>query len=213
MLIVESDPASRLSITSWFDAAGYTIAPTRPRLPMLRAFELSSPDIVLVDQTVGGLAFIKVIRDCSDVPIMAIASTTDSEESRIRTLELGADDIVMPGKEMLARARALLRRVARGMPYSNTLQIDLDSHQVRKGNQVIELPHREFELLAHLAASPHKVFKHAELLQDLWGLPLDAARLVTITEYVYRIRRKIEDDPAHPCHLVTVRGAGYRFEP
>lgn len=215
MLIVEEDPATRFSITSWFRGCGYSVAPIPRYGTLLRAYEESRPDLVLVDQTLKGMAFLGVLRLQSNVPIIVIARPGDTEDTRIRALELGADDVISPGREMLARARAVLRRAQQLTNLDSTvLHIDRVSRQIRKGGKLIPaMPEREFELLAFFAASPHRAFNHSELLEEVWGVPMDRRHVKAVIEHVYRLRRRIEDNPERPKHLITVRGVGYRFEP
>lgn len=212
MLIVESDPTVRASLHSWFRGAGYSIVQLPAGASKIRAFEAAHPDLVLIDQTSDGLVVLGALRERSTVPIMAIATSNDTEATRIGVLELGADDVVAPGREMLARARALLRRIARQVA-TDELFIDLQGHQVRKGDQRIDLPKREFEVLAFLASSPRRVFSHMQIMDGVWGAKSSEQRITTVAEHVYRIRHRIEDDPVRPRYVVTVRGAGYRFEP
>jgi two-component system, OmpR family, response regulator MtrA len=133
-------------------------------------------------------------------------------------LESGADDyIVKPfkPKELVARVRARLRRFDPQSPellIIGDLTIDVAGHSVRRDGKTVNLTPLEFDLLACLARSPHKVFTRDELLEKVWGYKHAAdTRLVNV--HVQRLRSKIEHDPEHPDIVVTVRGVGYKAGP
>jgi DNA-binding response OmpR family regulator len=92
------------------------------------------------------------------------------------------------------------------------LKIDLDTHEVERSGELIELTAMEFNLLAFLASSPRQVFSRQQLLQNVWASSSEWQDEATVTEHIRRVRRKIEADPDHPRWITTVRGVGYRFE-
>jgi two-component system, OmpR family, phosphate regulon response regulator PhoB len=92
------------------------------------------------------------------------------------------------------------------------LKIDLDTREVERSGELIELTAMEFNLLAFLASSPRQVFSRQQLLQNVWASSSEWQDEATVTEHIRRVRRKIETDPDHPRWITTVRGVGYRFE-
>jgi two-component system alkaline phosphatase synthesis response regulator PhoP len=153
----------------------------------------------------------------------------DDEVDRVRGLELGADDYItkpFSPREVMARVRAVLRRLpggpqARqepGRPSDATrivageLDIDPRSREVRRGGETLHLTPKEFDLLHLLATEPGRVFSRIDLLDELWDFSFDGDP-ATVTVHVRRLREKIEEDASSPRHLVTVWGAGYRFDP
>ena len=159
------------------------------------------------------------IRRHSAVPVI-VCSGRDSEEDRIRTLNLGADDFVVKPfsfAELEARVRAVLRR-GNGEPAATCLHhgdlvVDRDTRTVTVRDEVVPMTRKEFDLLAFLAASPGQVFSREDLLERVWGSTEEWQGRSTVTEHVRRVRLKIEPDPDSPRWITTVRGVGYRFSP
>jgi two-component system phosphate regulon response regulator PhoB len=133
---------------------------------------------------------------------------------------LGADDYVIKPfspAELSARIASVLRRVrpsdAQTRLDFDGLQIDRASREVTVRGQVVDVPAREYEVLAFLASSPRQAFSREQLLEQVWGSSGNRQGAATVTEHVRRLRRRIEEDPEHPRWLKTVRGVGYRFDP
>jgi two-component system response regulator VicR len=184
-------------------------------------FQLVILDIML--PKLDGFSVCKEIRAHSTVPILML-SAKETEVDKVLGLELGADDYVtkpFSPRELVARVRAILRRmrtvesaheqhsdqILRGGP----LTLNLTSYEVRKGDQVIELTPREFELLRYLVARAGQVFSRESLLEEVWGYDYYGdVRTVDVT--VRRLREKIEDNPAQPELIKTKRGIGYYFQ-
>jgi two-component system response regulator VicR len=181
------------------------------------------PDLVVLDimlPKLDGWQVCQRLRQHSTVPIIMLTAK-DEETDKVLGLELGADDYVtkpFSPRELLARIRALLRRVqSYKIQDGNMVQlsfgdlsIDLESYEVQKRDQVIDLTVREFELLKFLALSPGRVFSRETLLEKVWGYDFYGdIRTVDVT--VRRLREKIEDDPGNPVYVQTKRGIGYYF--
>lgn len=186
------------------------------------SFNLVILDIML--PKLDGFSVCREIRAHSSVPILML-SAKEAEVDKVLGLELGADDYVtkpFSPRELVARVRAILRRLRpvdnhqeaaqndqllRGGP----LVLNLTSYDVRKGDAVIELTPREFELLRYLVAHAGQVFSREGLLEEVWGYDYYGdVRTVDVT--VRRLREKIEDNPAQPELLKTKRGIGYYFQ-
>lgn len=182
------------------------------------------PNLVILDimlPKLDGFSVCREIRTFSAVPILMLTAK-EAEVDKVLGLELGADDYVtkpFSPRELLARVRAILRRVkaqAHPVQESHTIRggdlvIDLTSYEVRKGDHLIDLTPREFDLLRHLATHAGQVFTREALLQEVWGYDyFGDVRTVDVT--VRRLREKIESNPAQPEYIRTKRGIGYYFQ-
>jgi two-component system response regulator MtrA len=162
----------------------------------------------------GGVDICRDIRVESGVPIVMLTAKSDTSDV-VKGLEAGADDYIakpFAPRELVARVRTRLRRLSTLEIETLTigdLTIAVESHQVRKGDQAINVTPLEFDLLLALARQPKHVFTREQLLKQVWGYqnPADT-RLVNV--HIQRLRAKIERDPDNPEIVVTVRGVGYR---
>jgi len=173
-----------------------------------------------------GFEVCRNIRKELNTPILMLTAR-DDEIDRVVGLEVGADDYLIKPfsmRELMARVKALLRRVRlikEDTALANTnkteimrfgsLSIDLDRHEVRRENEVINLKPKEYELLVCLAKHPGRVYTREMLLEQIWGWEyIGDSRTVDV--HIRWLREKIEVDPSNPKHLITIRSAGYRFE-
>jgi two-component system response regulator VicR len=178
------------------------------------------PDLILLDVMLpkkDGYQVCQEIRSFLSVPIIMLTAR-DSEIDKVLGLELGADDYVtkpFSSRELIARVKANLRRqnsemVTQTKPryVIGQLVIDTSTYQVTKNEEVIDLTHREFELLAYLTRHRGKVLTREHLLHEVWGFDyLGDIRTVDVT--IRRLREKIETDPSEPEYILTRRGVGY----
>jgi len=183
----------------------------------LEAFHTEKPDLVLLDLMLPGRGGVEICRDIraeSGVPIVMLTAKSDTNDV-VKGLEAGADDYVakpFAPRELVARVRTRLRRLS-GVEVETLkvgdLTIAVESHQVRKAGQIVNVTPLEFDLLLALARQPKHVFTREQLLKQVWGYqnPADT-RLVNV--HIQRLRAKIENDPDNPEIVVTVRGVGYR---
>jgi two-component system, OmpR family, KDP operon response regulator KdpE len=170
---------------------------------------------------VDGLAICKRIRERTEAPIIVL-STIGAEQTKIKALDLGADDYLeMPFsmEEFLARVRSALRRWVsqknsitrdRKVINSGDLSIDCDSHQVVLAGAEVHLTPTEFRLLQYLAQNQGKVISHRKILQAVWGAEYGDEREY-LRVYISQLRHKIEGDALNPSHILTEPGVGYRF--
>jgi two-component system KDP operon response regulator KdpE len=181
------------------------------------------PDLVVLDLGLpdgDGVDLIRQLRGWSQVPVLVLSARTD-EEDKIQALDAGADDyLVKPfgARELLARVRAQLRRRAAGSAAVGTLiefgevKIDLAHRSVARAGELLHVTPIEYRLLVHLAAHPHCVLTHRQLLQAVWG-PHHTQDTHYLRVYMGQLRKKLERDAAQPRHLLTETGIGYRFVP
>ena len=193
----------------------------------LKKFEEESPDLIILDlmlPELDGLEVAKEVRKTSHIPIIML-SAKDSEFDKVIGLEIGADDYVtkpFSNRELLARVKAHLRRtenIESAVAEENAsttgseivigdLEILPDAFVVQKRGEDIELTHREFELLHHLATHIGQVMTREYLLETVWGYDyFGDVRTVDVT--IRRLREKIEDTPSRPEYILTRRGVGY----
>ncbi|MCL0048909.1 response regulator transcription factor [Dehalococcoidia bacterium] len=195
----------------------------------LQLARIEKPDLILLDvmlPQLDGLEVCRILRQEMPVPILML-STSDEEFDTVIALERGADDcMTMPLgiRELLARVRAMLRRVnmanevtppdPQALPQQIRvagLTIDVSRRRVFRNESTHNLTPRELQLLVFLARNRGHVFSRDHLLDEVWGD--DYAGNPRVVDYhILSLRRKIEDDPSCPVHLVTVRGTGYKFE-
>ena len=184
----------------------------------LRLAFAERPDLILLDimlPYIDGFSLCTQIRNKLDVPIIMLTAK-ETEVDKVLGLELGADDYMTKPfsiRELLARVKAMLRRIKmQDKPpiflTCEDLSLDLARMECKKRGQVVELTHREFNLLAFLLNHAGFVFSREKLLQEVWGYDyFGDERTVDVT--VRRLREKIEDEPGNPAYLCTKRGAGY----
>jgi two-component system KDP operon response regulator KdpE len=177
------------------------------------------PDIILLDLGLpdeSGHSVLKKLREWYTNPVM-ILSVQNSEEDIVKALDNGANDyLVKPFRtgELLARIRSLLRKSVHDetspVIKCNELTIDLGNRIVKKNNETIKLTATEYTLLALFAKNEGKVLTHDYLLRQVWG-PADQKESQYLRVFIAQLRKKIEDNPNQPTHLLTESGVGYRF--
>lgn len=188
----------------------------------LEAMEAFDPDLVLLEillPSMNGLKICRSLRERSTVPII-ILTTRDEEMDRIRGLEAGADDYVAKPysfRELLARIRALLRRVSLDQQSLQKksltigqIRLEPDSRKVYKDHEEIDLSAREFDLLEFIMQRAGQAIDRDELLANLWGRE-SVGDYRTLFVHIHWLRMKIENDPSKPEYIQNVRGFGYRF--
>jgi DNA-binding response OmpR family regulator len=223
-MIIEDEPSIAEVVSLYLRRAGYQVQVISDGSKALRALEQQLPDLLILDLMlpgVDGLAITRWLRDRSDTPVIMLTARR-GEADRIAGLEMGADDYVVKPfspQELVSRVRAVLRRANRSNEPSSEqplayegLTIDPATRLVHLGGSEIGLTAKEFDLLWLMASHPRKVYTREQLLDRVWGHS-DYIDPGTVTVHIRRVREKIEVDPAHPAHLITVWGVGYKFEP
>ena len=223
VLVVDDEPMVREVLARYLEKEGFEVQTAEDGESALAAFEASPPDLVLLDlmlPRIDGLEVFRRMRERRPAPVIMLTAKGD-ETDRVVGLELGADDYVtkpFSPREVVARVRAVLRRATPAVAGAaevrefDGIRIDGPRREVSRGGELIHLTRKEFDLLSCLTSNPGRTFTRAELHEDVWDFAWDGDT-ATVTVHVRRLREKIEEDPSHPRHLVTVWGVGYRFEP
>jgi two-component system response regulator VicR len=229
ILVVEDDEAIAAGLAMNLRLEGYRARVAVDGEEAQAALAEGPVDLVLLDISLprkSGLDLLRELRQAGDhVPVLVL-SARQEEYDKVAALRLGADDYVTKPfalAELVARVQALLRRVsiasgrtsapaaASGVIRFSDVELNPDTRAVTRRGVVVRLTHLEFELLHFLVTQPARVFGRDELLRRVWGLSAGSRR--TVDNFVAQLRSKLEEDPDHPRHLITVRGSGYRFEP
>ena len=223
VLVVEDDEAMAVALRDGFTYEGYEVELARDGEAGLRLARESSPELMILDvmlPKMTGLEVCKTLRsEGSPLPIIMLTAR-GQEIDKVLGLKLGADDYVTKPfsfMELIARAEALLRRCGSGhgagrcgsLSFAD-VSVDFDRHEATKGEQPLDLSPREFRLLRHFAEHRGEVVTREQLLDAVWGydtIPFTR----TVDTHVAKLRKKIEDDPSDPQHLITVHRVGYKF--
>jgi len=222
VLVVEDLEAARELAVAALEAHGFSTTSCADGAEALKAIRGEPISAVVLDlglPSMSGLDLLQEVRRASDIPVVIVSGRAE-EGDRLQGLRLGADDyLVKPfsPRELGERVRAVLRR---SNPSTRTealifdgIEINLTAREVRVDGDVVALTPLEFTLLVFLARTPRKVFSRAELLRAVWGSDAGWQTPATVTEHVRRLRRKLDPSGRGKDRIVTVRGAGYRFEP
>ncbi|HMO58502.1 MAG TPA: response regulator transcription factor [Roseiflexaceae bacterium] len=225
ILIVDDEPTIVEVVELYLRREGYRVVTASDGPAALAAVAEHQPQLVVLDLMLPGMSGLDVtrrLRSSGHVPIIMLTARGE-ETDRVVGLELGADDYVtkpFSPRELVARVRAVLRRMAAGTTPASAepavlaagpLRLDTAGRSVTLDGKPISLTVREFDLLAFLMQHPGQVFTREQLLDQVWGYTF-ASDMSTVTVHIRRLREKIEADPANPSLLQTVWGVGYRLE-
>ena len=222
VLVVDDDEQLADVVSRYLQREGFTVDYAADGASGLESALANLPDLVVLDlmlPIIDGLEVCRRLRIAAPIPVVMLTARGE-EDDRINGLELGADDYItkpFSPRELTARIKAVLRRSAAAPSAgpatlrAGRVEVDLRAHEVRRGDVVVAVTTKEYDLLAYLMANPRRAFTRFELLEAVWGWTYgDTA---TVTVHMRRLREKVEPDPSEPVHLCTVRGVGYRFEP
>ena len=223
ILIVEDESSFSEALEFLLSKEGFSIVTAANGSEAITKFDQGGIDLVLLDlmiPEVSGTEVCRQIRTKSKVPIIMLTAK-DSEVDKVVGLELGADDYVTKPystRELVARIRAVLRRNSGesaigdiGIMTAGPVRMDTDRHQVTVNSVNISLPLKEFELLEFLMRNSGRVLTRVQLIDRVWGSDY-VGDTKTLDVHVKRLRAKIEQDPANPVYIQTIRGLGYKFE-
>ncbi len=221
ILVVDDDRKIVELVRLYLEKDGYRVLVAYDGLKALELARQRRPDLIVLDLMlpgVDGLDVCRILQAESEVPIiMLTAKTTD--EDKLIGLELGADDYITKPfnpREVVARVRAVLRRVGKRAPQGPSemrfadLVIDRRRHELQVRGAVVDLTPTEFRLLEVLAGEPGRAFTRLELLDRVFGYDFEGFER-TVDVHVKNLRKKIEPDPKQPTHVQTVYGVGYKF--
>jgi two-component system response regulator RegX3 len=222
VLVVEDEAGLRDPLVFLLGKEGYDIVEAEDGLVAIERFKQETFDLILLDLMLPGAdgnEVCRVIRQTSQVPIIMLTAK-DDEIDKVVGLEIGADDYVTKpysSRELLARMKAVLRRgseqavVSDGILEAGSIRMDVERHLVYVNGQVVAMPLKEFELLELFLENVNRVLTRGQIIDRVWGSNY-YGDTKTLDVHVKRLRSKIEEDPARPEHLLTVRGLGYKYE-
>jgi len=224
VLIVEDDQ-TLLSVLEYNLAKeGYNVVTAADGVKALEATRKDKPDLIILDimlPKMSGFEVCRILRKEMTVPILMLTARED-EIDKVVGLDLGADDYVTKPfsmRELLARVRAMLRRVEMQAPKPagitlfkvGDIEVDIGRHTATKRGCTLDLTPKEFDLLAFLTKNKRLVFTRDHLLEKIWGYDYPGGTR-TVDVHMRWLREKIEDNPGKPKYLLTVRGVGYKLE-
>lgn len=224
VLVVDDDPTVAEVVLGYLRREGFEAAHAADGLSALAIAASAPPDLVVLDLMLPGIDGLEVCRrlraERPELPVVMLTARGE-EDDRIAGLEVGADDYVVKPfspRELALRVRSVLRRSEPALAAATDpvlvdgdLVVDTRARTVVLRGEPVALTAREFDLLAHLMATPGKAWRREELMRDVWGWEFGDQSTVTV--HVRRVREKVEVDPAHPVRLATVWGVGYRWDP
>ncbi|ATO15245.1 DNA-binding response regulator [Micromonospora sp. WMMA2032] len=223
ILVVDDEPQILRALRINLRARGYDVQVADTGAAALKAAAAHPPDLVVLDlglPDLDGTEVIRGLRGWTGVPIIVLSGRAGSED-KVAALDAGADDYVTKPfgvDELLARIRAVTRRLTPAAPAVPALRIgrntvDLADRTVTRDDGVeVKLTPTQWAMLEKLLRNPGKLVSQRQLLHDVWG-PEYQQETNYLRQYMAQLRRKLEDDPARPRHLITEPGMGYRYRP
>ena len=224
VLIVEDEISFSDALAYLLKKESYEVEVAVNGAEAIERFQTFNPDLILLDlmiPEVSGTEVCRVIRSTSQVPIIMLTAK-DSEIDKVVGLELGADDYVTKpysSRELLARMKAVMRRNSGegagleegALLTAGSVRMDIDKHQVTVNSVAVTFPLKEFELLEFLMRNSGRVLTRSQLIDRVWGNDY-FGDTKTLDVHIKRLRAKIEEDPANPKIIHTIRGLGYKLE-
>jgi two-component system response regulator RegX3 len=222
ILIIEDERSLADTVRYNLEREGFAVIVAADGEQGLERFRAERPSLVILDlmlPRLSGLDVCRIIRRESEVPVVMLTAK-DTEADKVAGLELGADDYVTKPfsmRELVSRVRANLRRagIARPAPVEEVVvggpvEMDVARHEVRIRGASADLPPKEFDLLEAFLRRRGRLLTREFLIDTVWGSGY-FGDTKTLDVHIKRLRQKIESDPHHPEHLVTIRGLGYKF--
>ena len=207
------------SVKKAIEASGYRSIMVATESVALSEAEVNVPSLIILDRHSGAVANLRRMRVLDKVPIVVVQEGSASCQDEECLQDYGWDiDLVVCGqsvRELTARVRAIIRRSEAGLrtnrQYSvGNLRMDLDRHEVQMNGHIVDLTPKEFQILRQFLESPRRVFSRQEMLNRVWG---DGYALEehALDVHIHSLRQKIEENPASPMFLLTIRGVGYKL--
>jgi two-component system alkaline phosphatase synthesis response regulator PhoP len=219
ILVVDDKKSLRDMVKAYLTEEGFRVVTAEDGQEALFVARHEKPDLILLDimmPEMGGYEFMRVYTKEKDTPIILLTAKLE-ESDKVLGLELGADDYVtkpFSPRELVARIRAVLRRVEKSTPLevlrAADIILDKEARLVKMGDRPVKLTPTEFDLLAVMMSAPGRVFPRQVLLEQVQGVAFSGLER-SIDVHISNLRAKIEPDPSNPRYIETVFGVGYRF--
>ena len=218
IFIVEDDESIVKSLSAFLSSEGFSVESAPGSASALFALRGRSYDLIILDLRLAdgdGFSLFKEIRTFSDTPVIFLTASSD-ESSIVEGLDIGGDDYISKPfrpRELVSRIRRVLRqRTSGNIIQLGNICIDSEKGSVTKNGEEIQLSALEYRILMLFATNRGILLSRERLLEEIWDIAGDFVNDNTLTVYIKRIREKIEDDPANPSIIKTVRGMGYRLD-
>ena len=222
IVIIEDDPGILLSLKDEFESEGYTVYSAEDGEKGLEIAKQQKPDLIILDimlPVLDGYEVCKRLRMEGDTTPIIMLTVKDKEIDRVLGLELGADDYVTKPfslRELMARVKAVLRRTeerAKDLATYSFGQIELDfkKYEAKKKGKKLDLTPLEFQMMKLFIQKKEQVLSRDYFLDKVWGEDNTFVSFRTVDSHIANIRKKIEDDPSNPKHIISIRGVGYKF--
>lgn len=221
ILVVDDDRKIVATIKLYLENDGFEVATANDGQSALESARTAPPDLIVLDlmlPRIGGLDVCRILRSKSNTPIVMLTART-TEEDKLRGLGIGADDYItkpFSPRELVARVHTILRRTKPNGTSARLqfgdLTVDLEQHEVRVCDSIVQLTATEFKLLEIFVRAPNRVFSRQDLIRRAFGHDYEGMER-TVDVHVKSIRKKIESENKKPSPIVTVYGVGYKFSP
>ena len=222
ILIVEDEPGILVSLRDELESEGYIVCTAESGDKALETAKKESPDLIILDimlPVLNGYEVCKRLRMQGDATPIIMLTVKDKEVDKVVGLELGADDYVTKPfslRELTARIKAVMRRAeerTRGLnQYSfGNIALDFKKYEATRKGEKLELTPLEFRMLKLLIEKKGQVISRDDFLDQIWGEENVSVSFRTVDSHIANIRKKIEDDPANPKHILSLRSVGYKF--
>ena len=218
IFIVEDDESIVKSLSAFLSSEGFLVESAPGSASALVSLKNKNYDLIILDLHLAdgdGFSLFKEIRTFSDIPVIFLTASSD-EGSIVKGLEIGGDDYISKPfrpRELVARIRRVIRGRNAGalIKFSNVV-VDSEKGIVMKNGEEVQLSALEYRILMLFATNRGILLTRERLLEEIWDIAGDFVNDNTLTVYIKRIREKIEDNPAEPTIIKTVRGLGYRLD-
>ncbi len=222
ILIIEDEPGILVSLKDEFESQGYIVYAAEDGEEGLELARGEKPDLIILDimlPVLDGYEVCKRLRMEGDNTPIIMLTVKDKEVDKVLGLELGADDYVTKPfsfRELTARVKAVFRRTEERLKdltrfgFGN-IELDFEKYEAKKGGQKLDLTSLEFHMLKFFIQNKGKVLSRDDFLDRIWGEDNVSVSFRTVDSHIANIRKKIEDEPANPKHILSIRSIGYKF--